>query len=185
MIWDNDTDNESDKGNTQTQTYFSQDLDLPASSKSSQYRSYLEELNDNVNTNELESIVNTNKESSNAPNDIKTSNNNFKNGNTNKRKTNINIDKNDSEKSKRWTLTSEMVEALLLNIIEYKSEEEFEGADFEVDMIAFYSRLREMMPEMFPPTDFGPKAIKLYHIDNMTREEILKCKKILKLKRNK
>ena len=70
-----------------------------------------------------------------------------------------------------------MVEALLLNIIEYKSEEEFEGADFEVDMIAFYSRLRDMMAEMFPPADFGPKAIKLYHTDNMTREEILKCKR--------
>ena len=166
-----------DKGNTQTQSYFSQVLDLPASSKSSQYRSYLVELNDNVNTNELESIVNTNKESSNVPNDIKTSNNSFKNGSNNKRKTNINIDKNDSKKSKRWTLTSEMVEALLLNIIEYKSEEEFEGADFEVDMIAFYSRLRDMMAEMFPPADFGPKSIKLYHTDNMTREEILKCKR--------
>ena len=34
-----------------------------------------------------------------------------------------------------------------------------------------------MMAEMFPPTDFGPKAIKLYHIDNMTREEILECKR--------
>ena len=52
-----------------------------------------------------------------------------------------------------------MVETLLLNIVEYKSEKEFEGVDFEADMIAFYSRLREMMAEMFPPTDFGPKAI--------------------------
>ena len=70
-----------------------------------------------------------------------------------------------------------MVETLLLNIVEYKSEKEFEGVDFEADMIAFYSRLREMMAEMFPPTDFGPKAIKLYHTDNMTREEILECKR--------
>ena len=58
MIRENDTDSESDNENTQTQSYFSQVLDLPASSKSSQYRSYLEELNDNVNINELESIVN-------------------------------------------------------------------------------------------------------------------------------
>ena len=65
-----------------------------------------------------------------------------------------------------------MVETLLLNIVEYKSEKEFEGVDFEADMIAFYSRLREMMAEMFPPTDFGPKAIKLYHTYNMTREDI-------------
>ena len=44
-----------------------------------------------------------------------------------------------------------------------------------------------MNAEMFPPIDFGPKAVKLYHTDNMTREEILECKKKenLKLKRNK
>ena len=34
-----------------------------------------------------------------------------------------------------------------------------------------------MNAEMFPPIDFGPKAMKLYHTDNMTREEILECKK--------
>ena len=34
-----------------------------------------------------------------------------------------------------------------------------------------------MMAEMFPPTDFGPKTIKLYHAVNMTREEILGCKR--------
>ena len=93
IIRENDIDSESDKENTQTQSYFSQVLDLPASSKSSQYRSYLEELNGNVNINELESIVNTNKESSNSPNDMKTSNNNVKNGNDSKRKTNVNIEK--------------------------------------------------------------------------------------------
>ena len=103
MIREYDTDSESDKENTRTQSYFSQVLDLPASSKSSQYRSYLEELNDNVNINELESIVNTNKESLNAPNDIKTSNNTVTNGNNNNRKTNVNIEKNYSKKSKRWT----------------------------------------------------------------------------------
>ena len=177
MIRENDIDSESDKENTQTQSYFSQVLDLPASSKSSQYRSYLEELNDNVNINELESIVSTNKESSNSPNNMKTSNNNVKNGNDSKRKTNVNIENNDSKKFKRWTWTSEMVETLLLNIVECKSEKEFEGLDFEADMIAFYSRVREMMAEMFPPTDFGPKAIKLYHTDNMTTEEILECKR--------
>ena len=101
MIREYDTDSESDKENTRTQFYFSQVLDLPASSKSSQYRSYLEELNDNVNINELESIVNTNKESLNAPNDIKTSNNTVTNGNNNNRKTNVNIEKNYSKKSKR------------------------------------------------------------------------------------
>ena len=101
MIREYDTDSESDKENTRTQSYFSQVLDLPASSKSSQYRSYLEELNDNVNINELESIVNTNKESLNAPNDIKPSNNTVTNGNNNNRKTNVNIEKNYSKKSKR------------------------------------------------------------------------------------
>ena len=90
---------------------------------------------------------------------MKTSNNNVKNGNDSKRKTNVNVEKNGSKKSKGWTWRSEMVETLLLNIVEYKSEKEFEGVDFEADIIAFYSRLREMMAEMFPPTDFGPKAI--------------------------
>ena len=50
-----------------------------------------------------------------------------------------------------------MAESLLLNIVEYKSENEFEGVEFEVDIIAFYSRMREMMAEMFPPTDFELK----------------------------
>ena len=47
-------------------------------------------------------------------------------------------------------------ETLLSNIVEYKSEKEFEGVDFESEVVAFYCRLRE-----FPPTDFGQKAIKL------------------------
>ena len=34
-----------------------------------------------------------------------------------------------------------------------------------------------MMAEMFPPTDFGPKTIKLYHAVNMIREELLGCKR--------
>ena len=132
MIRENDTDSELHKENTQS--YFYQVLDLPTSSKSSQYKSYLEELNDNVNINELESVVNTNQESSNAPNDIKISNNSATNGNNNKRKTNANIDKNDSKKSKRWTWTSEIVETLVLNIVEYKSEKEFQGVDSEADI---------------------------------------------------
>ena len=45
MIRENDTDSESDKENIQTQSYFFQVLDLRASSKSSQYRGYFEELN--------------------------------------------------------------------------------------------------------------------------------------------
>ena len=68
-----------------------------------------------------------------------------------------------------------MTEILLLNLVEYKLEKEFEGLDYEADMIAFYSRLPEMMAEMFPPTDFGPKSIKLYHTSNVTREEIFEC----------
>ena len=140
MVRENDTDNESDKENTQTQSYFSQVLDLPASSKSSQYRSYLEEPNYSVNNNNLESTINT-EGSSNVPHNIKTSNNNVKNGNNTKRKTDVNIDKNDSKMSKRWTWTSEMVETLLLNTVEYKSQKEFEGVDFEAYMIGFYSSL--------------------------------------------
>ena len=140
MVRENDTDNESDKENTQTQSYFSQVLDLPASSKSSQYRSYLEEPNYSVNNNNLESTINT-EGSSNVPHNIKTSNNNVKNGNNTKRKTDVNIDKNDSKMSKRWTWTSEMVETLLLNTVKYKSQKEFEGVDFEAYMIGFYSSL--------------------------------------------
>ena len=140
MVRENDTDNESDKENTQTQSYFSQVLDLPASSKSSEYRSYLEEPNYSFNNNNLESTINT-EGSSNVPHNIKTSNNNVKNGNNTKRKTDVNIDKNDSKMSKRWTWTSEMVETLLLNTVEYKSQKEFEGVDFEAYMIGFYSSL--------------------------------------------
>ena len=34
-----------------------------------------------------------------------------------------------------------------------------------------------MMAKMLPPTDFGPKAMKLHDTDNKTREEVLKCKR--------
>ena len=91
-----------------------------------------------------------------------------------KKKKNVNIDKNDIKKFKRLTWTSEIVETVLFNIVEYKLEKEFEGVDIEVNMIAFYPRLQEMMAEMFPPTDLGPK---LYLTKNITREEILECKR--------
>ena len=52
MIREHDTNSESDKENTQTQSYVSQVQDLPTSPKLSQYRCYLEELNDNVKINE-------------------------------------------------------------------------------------------------------------------------------------
>ena len=105
IIREDDTSSKSNKENTQSQFYFSQVLDLPTSSKSSQSRSYLEELHDNGYFNELENIINI-EESSNAPNNVKTSSINVQNGNNNNRKTNINIDKNDSKKSRRWIWAS-------------------------------------------------------------------------------
>ena len=66
-----------------------------------------------------------------------------------------------------------MVETLLLNIVECKSEKKFEEVNFEADIIAFYSGMREMMTEMFSPTSFGPKGIKLYDTDICIREKMI------------
>ena len=65
-----------------------------------------------------------------------------------------------------------MVETLLLNIV-CKSEKKIEEVDFEADIVAFYSGMREMMTEMFSPTFFGPKAIKLYDTDICVHEKTI------------
>ena len=48
-----------------------------------------------------------------------------------------------------------MVKTSLPNMVpEYKLEKKFEGVACEADFIVFYSRMPEMMAEIFPPTDF-------------------------------
>ena len=53
-------------------------------------------------------------------------------------------------KAKRWTWTDDMIEALLHNVTSYKADKEYEGIDFEADLVQFYDDIREMMSDMYP-----------------------------------
>ena len=74
--------------------------------------------------------------------------------------------------SKRWTWDDGKVEALIANLIEYKSMKIYEGLDFEADLVTFYNDLRIMMAEMYPSEDFGPKSLELMETDRMLKEEV-------------
>ena len=83
--------------------------------------------------------------------------------------------RNESQNSKlkRWTWTDGMVEALLHNISSYKSTKEYEGIDFESDLIQLYGDIRKMMAEMYPQEDFGPADVPVQSTDAMTKSEVL------------
>ena len=57
----------------------------------------------------------------------------------------------DKEKSPRWTWSDEMVEVLLENLVNYKTDMDYKGLDFEKDLPAMYNSIREMMGQMYPP----------------------------------
>ena len=163
LITDNQSDSDSDKENTDIcsrKNILSKNIRSPSQSH---YRSYLEELNDNVNYNNIDSVINIDR--SNILENCK------------KRKLCKVQNKNKVKKVKRWTWEQNMVEALLFNIEEYKAAKTYEGTDFEADVVTFYSSLREMMASVFPVTDFGPVQVTLKTTEGMTREELLEYKR--------
>ena len=86
------SDNESDKEND--------DLNMFSSLNSqARFKSFLEEISDNTNINNLDSVIDLNMEEITKNNKI----------------------------PKRWTWSEEMLEALLLNITEYKAEKCMRG----------------------------------------------------------
>ena len=52
---------------------------------------------------------------------------------------------------KRWKRDDAKVSALLDNLLSYKTEMEFQGLDFQSDLVLCYSKVREMMANNFPP----------------------------------
>ena len=66
------------------------------------------------------------------------------------------MDSSITTKRFRWSET--MSSALLKTVHEYKSLKEFEGIDFEADLVKFYGDIRESMAEGYPD-DFGPVCV--------------------------
>ena len=42
---------------------------------------------------------------------------------------------------------------------EFKSKKEFDGVDFEGDLVVFYGKIRKMMSINFDGSDFGPVTV--------------------------
>lgn len=61
-----------------------------------------------------------------------------------------------AKKAKKWAWTAEAVELLLNYIKEYKSKCEFNGVDFEADLLSMYTEVRRCLAVDFP-NDFGPE----------------------------
>ena len=78
-------------------------------------------------------------------------------------------------KEKRRTWNDEKV-CTLDQIIEYKSPMFYEGYSFEADLIIMYSDLRQMIPLMWPPPDFGLEELKIENSKGMARAELLTYK---------
>ena len=52
-----------------------------------------------------------------------------------------------------------MVNDLLTFIKDFKSKKEFDGVDFEGDLVVFYGEMRKMMAINFNDSDFGPVTV--------------------------
>ena len=83
----------------------------------------------------------------------------------------------ETAKTKRWTWTDDMIEVLLHNISAYKSTKEYEGIDFESDLVQYYGDIRKMMAETHPEEDFGLAEVMVQNTDTMTKSELLMYKR--------
>ena len=62
-----------------------------------------------------------------------------------------------AKKAKKWAWTPEAVEVLLKYIEEYKTKCEFNGVDFEADLLGMYTEVRRCLAITFSH-DFGPES---------------------------
>ena len=74
---------------------------------------------------------------------------------------------------KRWKWDDAKVSALLDHLLSYKTEMEFQGLDFQSDLVLCYSKVRKMMANNFPPADFGPQTVQSEDIDSMDMQSQL------------
>ena len=73
-----------------------------------------------------------------------------------------------------WQWCSAKVEYLIVGIKEYKTEMNYKNIDFNSDVVALYSCLRECMAIAFDVEDFGPVELPVnegHYIDEMSKEE--------------
>ena len=85
------------------------------------------------------------------------------------------------EHEERWRWTDNMVAVLVKNLLHYKHAEEAEGNDFEGDLVRLYSELRISMSMEFSADDFGPTTITMKDTEEMSKEEVNKYRKKIKL----
>ena len=77
-------------------------------------------------------------------------------------------------KTKKWKWSEDMVSSLLVFIKEYKSIKEFEGVDFEADLVSFYEEIRKIMAgsfEGFGPVKLSESSLPLNELDESERKK--------------
>ena len=77
-------------------------------------------------------------------------------------------------KAKKWKWSQDMVSLLLVCIKEYKSLKEFEGVDFESDLVSFYEEIRKIMAgsfEGFGPVKLSESSLPLNELDESQRKK--------------
>ena len=80
------------------------------------------------------------------------------------------------DKEKRFRWTTDIVEELIECLAEQKSLYEFQGLDFEADLVQLYANIRVMMAERYSENKgFGPVSEKEREHD-LTAAEIAKAK---------
>ncbi len=86
-----------------------------------------------------------------------------------------------AQTTKKWKWTDEMLKDLLTYIKEFKTLKEFEGVDFEADLVVFYEEIRKLMADSFD--DFGPNKISesTKPIQEMTEKELKEFNDLVKL----
>ena len=75
-----------------------------------------------------------------------------------KRKQNFDASSSTAKKQKKWSWSAELVEKLLIYVKEYKTQCEFNGVDFEADLLSLYTEVRSCMATE-DPCAFGPQAL--------------------------
>ena len=74
---------------------------------------------------------------------------------------------NTKRKEKRWKWNDAMVENLIKCLIDHKTVKEYEGVDFESDLVTLYGEIRKMMGGIYTENHFGPVEIEMQNIEYM------------------
>ena len=75
-----------------------------------------------------------------------------------------------------------MLTTLIECIHEFKTQKEYEGKDFEVDLIRLYGEVRKMLATRFSPEDFGPVSLTTID-DNLNTIERAKARSQIEMER--